>query len=72
VEYLKKVILYCVEDGQKISAELGYIPLPPEVVAKVKEALADIQVMPESNGKAAGSSAPIARLKHHYGESKSS
>jgi phosphate transport system substrate-binding protein len=28
---LKKVVRYCLTDGQKVSAELGYIPLPDEL-----------------------------------------
>jgi phosphate transport system substrate-binding protein len=45
-EALKKVIAWCLEDGQKISADLGYLPLPEEVVAKVREALEQIEVIP--------------------------
>ena len=40
----KKVLLWCLEDGQKISASLGYIPLPPEVVARTKKAIEEIEV----------------------------
>jgi phosphate transport system substrate-binding protein len=46
VEALKKVLLYCLGDGQRISAELGYIPLPEEVANKAKEALEQIEVAP--------------------------
>jgi phosphate transport system substrate-binding protein len=35
---LKAVIDYGIADGQKVSSELGYIPLPPDVVTKVKAA----------------------------------
>jgi phosphate transport system substrate-binding protein len=35
---LKAVIDYGITDGQKVSSELGYIPLPPDVVTKVKAA----------------------------------
>jgi phosphate transport system substrate-binding protein len=47
---LKKVVLYCLEDGQQISSALGYIPLPEEVVKKVKDALGEIQVIPVAGG----------------------
>ena len=39
---LKSVIKYGLTDGQKVSDELGYIPLPPEVVAKVQAAAEQI------------------------------
>jgi len=39
---LKEVLTYCLTDGQKDSEELGYIPLPTEVVEKVKAALGNI------------------------------
>ena len=45
-EALKKVLLYSLEDGQKISADLGYIPLPPEVVKRTKAAIDQIEVSP--------------------------
>jgi phosphate transport system substrate-binding protein len=35
---LKAVIDYSIAEGQKVSSELGYIPLPPDVVTKVKAA----------------------------------
>jgi phosphate transport system substrate-binding protein len=40
---LKKVLTFCLEDGQKVSNELGYIPLPDEVRAKVLAAVEQIQ-----------------------------
>lgn len=40
---LKNVILWGLTDGQKLSNEMGYIPLPPAVVAKVKAALATVK-----------------------------
>ena len=40
---LKDVITYCLDEGQKSSEELGYIPLPTEVVTKVKAALDQIK-----------------------------
>ena len=48
---LKDVLTYCLTDGQKESASLGYIPLPPAVAGKVKAALASIAV--EGNDKGA-------------------
>ena len=39
---LKDVLAYCLTDGQKVSEELGYIPLPGVVAEKVKAALANI------------------------------
>ena len=40
---LKDFVVYGLTDGQKFSAELGYIPLPPAVVEKSKAALASIE-----------------------------
>jgi len=45
-ETLKKVIAYGLDDGQKISADLGYIPLPADVVGKVRLALDTIRAEP--------------------------
>lgn len=42
-EALKEVLTWALEDGQDIAPELGYIPLPEPVVAKVKEALETIE-----------------------------
>jgi phosphate transport system substrate-binding protein len=39
---LKGVIEYGLTDGQKFSEELGYIPLPPEVVTSVSKAVEQI------------------------------
>jgi len=39
---LKAVIKYGLTDGQKVSDELGYIPLPADLVAKVQAALSQI------------------------------
>ena len=36
---LKSIMLYGLTDGQKVSAELGYIPLPADVVREVTKAL---------------------------------
>jgi phosphate transport system substrate-binding protein len=41
-ETLKNVIRYCLTDGQKLSAELGYVPLPEQVAANALRALNDI------------------------------
>jgi phosphate transport system substrate-binding protein len=45
-ETLKKVIRYCLDDGQKISPDLGYLTLPEEVAQKAREALDQIKVAP--------------------------
>jgi phosphate transport system substrate-binding protein len=41
-QLLRDVLTWCVTEGQKSSDELGYIPLPEGVVAKVKEAIKNI------------------------------
>jgi len=35
---LREVVEYCLTDGQKIADSMGYIPLPENVVAKVRDA----------------------------------
>jgi len=40
---IKTVAEWCLNDGQKLSAELGYIPLPPEVVRRDLEALENLR-----------------------------
>ena len=45
-ETLKKVITYGLDEGQKVSADLGYIPLPPDIVGKVRAALDTIRDEP--------------------------
>ena len=40
---LKAVIEYGITEGQKSSEQLGYVPLPAPVVAKVRDALNNIQ-----------------------------
>lgn len=40
---LKDVLKWGLADGQKLSAELGYVPLPPEVATKVTAALETIK-----------------------------
>ena len=42
-EALRKMVEYCLTEGQKISDKAGYIPLPANVVEKVREASANIQ-----------------------------
>jgi phosphate transport system substrate-binding protein len=39
---LKNVLRFCLTDGQKHSAQLGYIPLPPELAEKTLRALEEI------------------------------
>lgn len=39
---LKSLVNYCVDEGQKVSEELGYIPLPSDVREKVKAAVKNI------------------------------
>jgi len=41
-ETIKAMLEWAITEGQKTSAELGYIPLPTEVVAKLKPAIASI------------------------------
>jgi len=41
-EWLRKLVDYCATKGQSISDSLGYIPLPPAVVDKIKTASAQI------------------------------
>src|SRR5262249_59782007 len=40
---LRQLVEFCLTDGQKISAGMGYIPLPEAVVAAVRKASASIQ-----------------------------
>ncbi len=40
---LRAMVEYCLTDGQKVSAAMGYIPLPETVVAAVRKASASIQ-----------------------------
>jgi phosphate transport system substrate-binding protein len=42
-EWIRKLVEYCVTTGQSISESMGYIPLPENVVAKIKTAAAQIQ-----------------------------
>ena len=41
---LKHVLEYCLTDGQKISPELGYIPLPDELARRVLQTVRKIKV----------------------------
>jgi phosphate transport system substrate-binding protein len=50
-EVLKDVLRFCLTDGQSMSEQLGYIPLPESVVEKVKAALGKIQG-PEGSAEA--------------------
>lgn len=43
LEAFKDVMTWALENGQETAAELGYIPLPPEVVTQVEEALATLE-----------------------------
>jgi phosphate transport system substrate-binding protein len=45
-EALKKVLLFGLDEGQKLSAELGYLPFPEEVVKKVRVAIEEIKSSP--------------------------
>ena len=40
---IKALATWCLTDGQKLSGDLGYLPLPPTVVAKVQAAAATIK-----------------------------
>ena len=42
-EFLRQLVEYGLTDGQKIADSMGYIPLPPKVIEKVKAASAKIQ-----------------------------
>ena len=42
-EDLKKMVAYCLDEGQKIADKAGYIPLPANVVEKVREASQNIK-----------------------------
>src|SRR5262249_18312496 len=40
---LRELVDYCLTEGQKMSAQMGYIPLPESVVSTVRQAAANIQ-----------------------------
>jgi phosphate transport system substrate-binding protein len=42
-EWMRKLVDYCVTTGQSIADSMGYIPLPENVVGKIKTASAQIQ-----------------------------
>jgi phosphate transport system substrate-binding protein len=42
-EAIRQVVLYCLTDGQKVSGDMGYIPLPGSVVELVSKAVNNIQ-----------------------------
>ena len=42
-EALRKMVVYCLDEGQKIADRAGYIPLPAKVVEAVRKASANIQ-----------------------------
>jgi phosphate transport system substrate-binding protein len=42
-EWLRKRVDYCVTTGQKISDSMGYVPLPANIIEKIKTASAQIQ-----------------------------
>ncbi|MGH8613823.1 MAG: phosphate ABC transporter substrate-binding protein PstS, partial [Gammaproteobacteria bacterium] len=42
-EVLRDVVQYCLTEGQKIADQMGYIPLPENVVEKVQVAAQQIQ-----------------------------
>ncbi|WP_281491903.1 phosphate ABC transporter substrate-binding protein PstS [Desulfosarcina cetonica] len=42
-EALRKMVGYCLDEGQKIADKAGYIPLPASVVEKVRKASMNIQ-----------------------------
>jgi phosphate transport system substrate-binding protein len=43
LDALKKFITYGLSDGQKLATDLGYIPLPADIIAKATAALKDVQ-----------------------------
>ena len=42
-EAIRDVVKYCLTEGQKVSDEMGYIPLPSQVVELVAKAANNIQ-----------------------------
>ena len=41
-EAIKELFRWCLDEGQRFSGDLGYIPLPPKIVSKAAAALATI------------------------------
>lgn len=48
VEVLRDLLSYSLTEGQKDAEPLGYVPLPPAVVEKVKAAVQNIQAAPSA------------------------
>ena len=42
-EVIRDVVKYCLTEGQKVSDEMGYIPLPTQVAEAVAKAANNIQ-----------------------------
>jgi phosphate transport system substrate-binding protein len=42
-EAVREVVKYCLTEGQKVSDEMGYLPLPGNVVERVAQAVNNIQ-----------------------------
>jgi phosphate transport system substrate-binding protein len=42
-EAVRAVVTYCLTEGQKVSGEMGYIPLPDNVVEVVTKAVGNVQ-----------------------------
>jgi len=40
---LRELVDYCLTEGQKVSSQMGYIPLPPSVASVVKKAAENVQ-----------------------------
>ena len=40
---LREVLDYCLGDGQSLSAELGYVPLPADALRKARQAVSEIK-----------------------------
>jgi phosphate transport system substrate-binding protein len=62
LETLKDVLGYALTDGQKVSEQLGYIPLPANVVDKVKAALNNMTFEEKKTAGQAGSQRVLAVL----------
>ena len=40
---LRELVAYCLTEGQKVSGQMGYIPLPASVTSVVKKAAENVQ-----------------------------
>ena len=40
---LRQLVEYCASKGQAVADSMGYIPLPPSVVEKIKAAAAEMK-----------------------------